>query len=60
MTRVVVAKREDLETRRAEILARYGVSLDEFIERAQRYALVGDEWDAWDELRSIAFLLGDA
>lgn len=60
MTRVVVAKREDLETRRAEILARYGVSLDEFAERAKRYALVGDEWDAWDELRGIAFLLGDA
>lgn len=59
MTRVVVAERGELERRRAEILARHGVSLEEFAERAARYALVGDELDDWDELRSIAFLLGE-
>lgn len=59
MTRVVVAERGELERRHAEILARHGVSLEEFAERAARYALVGDELDDWDELRSIAFLLGE-
>ncbi len=60
MVRVVNVQRQQLERRRAEILARHGVTLDEFAERAVRYALVGDEWDAWGELRGIAFLLGDA
>jgi len=35
------------------------VTLAEFAERAVAYALVGDEWDAWDELRGIAVLLDD-
>jgi hypothetical protein len=60
MVRVVQADRQQLEARRAEILARYDVTLDEFAERAAAYALVGDEWDAWDELRGIAFLLNDS
>ena len=47
MVRVVNVQRQQLEHRRAEILARHGVTLDEFAERAVRYALVGDEWDAW-------------
>ncbi len=60
MVRVVNVQRQQLERRRAEILARHGVTLDEFAERASRYALVGNEWDAWEELRGIAFLLDDA
>ncbi|MPZ67288.1 MAG: hypothetical protein GEU83_17885 [Pseudonocardiaceae bacterium] len=59
MVRVVQADRQQLEARRAEILARHGVTLDEFAERAAAYALVGDEWEAWDEIRGIAFLLDD-
>jgi hypothetical protein len=59
MVRVVQADRLQLKARRAEVLARYDVTLDEFAERAAAYALVGDEWDAWDELRGIAFLLDD-
>ncbi|MGH3752613.1 MAG: hypothetical protein ACRDRP_07945 [Pseudonocardiaceae bacterium] len=47
MVRVVNVQRQQLERRRAEILARHGVTLDEFAERAVRYELVGDEWDAW-------------
>jgi hypothetical protein len=60
MVRVVDVERQQLERRRAEILASHGVTLDEFAERAARYALVADEWDAWEELRGIAFLLDDA
>lgn len=60
MVRVVQADRQQLEARRAEILRRHGVTLEEFTARAAAYALVGDEWEAWDELRGIAFLLDDA
>ena len=35
MVRVVQADRQQLEARRAEILARYDVTLDEFAERPQ-------------------------
>ncbi len=59
MVRVVQADRRQLQARRAEILARYDVTRAEFADRAEAYALVGDEWDAWDELRGIAFLLDD-
>ncbi len=59
VVRVVQADRQQLEDRREEVLARHGVTLDEFAERAEAYALVGDEWEAWDELRGIAFLLDD-
>lgn len=60
MVHVVNAQRQELVRRRSEILARHGVTLDEFTDRAARYELVGDEWDAWEELRGIAFLLDDA
>lgn len=60
MVRVVSVQRQQLQRCRAELLASYGVTLDQFAERAARYALVGDEWDAWEELRGIAFLLDDA
>lgn len=59
MTRVTLVTENDLLTRRAEILERHGVSLEEFADRARRYALIGDEWADWDELQSIAFLLRD-
>lgn len=60
MTRVVVAERGELERRRAEILARHGVSLEEFAERAARYALVGDELDDWMSCgASPSFLAND-
>ena len=53
MVRVVNVQRQQLERRRAEILARHGVTLDEFAERAGRYARAGNEWDDWEELRGI-------
>lgn len=59
MTRVTKVTEEDLLARREAILRRHRVSLDEFAERAKRYALTGDEWADWDELQGIAFLLQD-
>lgn len=59
MTRVEQATREGLLARREQLLEAYGTTLEEFAARAQQYALVGPEWEAWDELEKIAFLLGD-
>lgn len=60
MSRVVEVSRTELEARRSAILSRLGVSLDALVERAAASALIGDEWDAWEEISDIAFLLGDA
>ncbi len=60
MTRVVEVSREDLEDRRSTILQRLDASLEDLRDRADRGALVGEEWQAWQELRDIAFLLDDA
>lgn len=59
MTCVVEVSRDTLLERRARILERFGTDLQEFTERAQSFSLVGEEWDAWDQLQNIAFLLGD-
>jgi hypothetical protein len=59
MVRVVSVDRDELMKRRDEILTKQGLSLAQFAARAAQYTLVGSEWDAWEELRSIAFLLGD-
>ena len=59
MVRVVSVERDELLARRDEILAKHGLSLTDLADRATQYALVGSEWDAWEELRSIAFLLGE-
>ncbi|MDR0359695.1 MAG: hypothetical protein LBJ87_09580 [bacterium] len=59
MGRVVEVSREELEARRARILDRVGVPLEELTRRAEASALIGDEWEAWQELQDIAFLLED-
>jgi hypothetical protein len=59
MTSVVEVSRHTLLERRARILERVGADLQEFTERARSFSLVGDEWDAWDQLQNISFLLGD-
>jgi hypothetical protein len=60
MTRVHEVTRAQLRARRKEILDRVGVSYEDLAKRAKEYALVADEWSAWDELREIDFLLADA
>lgn len=47
---------EELEERRAEILADLGTSYDELAARAANRSLIGDEWTAWEEIREIDFL----
>ena len=48
---------EELEGRRAEILASLGMSYEELAARAESWSLIGDEWTAWEEIREIDFLL---
>jgi hypothetical protein len=59
MTRIATRSDDELRERREAILSKLGVSLDELRERAENYALVGEEHDAWEQLESIAFLLGE-
>ena len=48
----------ELEARRAAILGRLGTTMAELVERHRLGALTADEWEAWDELAGISFLLG--
>ena len=57
LTHVVELSRDELLARREEILKRVGADLEEFTARAHSFSLVGEEWDAWDQLQNIAFLL---
>lgn len=59
MTHVHEVTRDELERRKRTILDRVGMTYDQLAERAERYALVGEEWSAWSELREIGFLLDD-
>lgn len=59
MPRIATPTDDELRERREQILAKLGVSLDDLRARAERYALVGDEHEAWEDLQSIAFLLGE-
>ena len=59
MTRVHEVTRDQLRARREAILDGLGVTYDDLARRARDYALVADEWRAWDELREIDFLLDD-
>jgi hypothetical protein len=51
---------EELRARREAILSRLGSTLEELRTRAAKYVLFGDEYEAWEELESIAYLLADA
>lgn len=51
--------REELEERRAEILASVGQSEPELRQRAERGVLVAGEFEAVSELDVIAYLLGE-
>lgn len=59
MAHAVEVTRAELLKRRQQILRRFDTNLEEFTERAKSFSLVGEEWDAWDQLQNIAFLLGD-
>ncbi len=59
MTKIATLSDSELRERRQALIAKLGVSIEELRDRAERYALVGDEHDAWEQLESIAFLLGE-
>jgi hypothetical protein len=59
MTKIATLSDAQLRERRDDILPKLGVSLDDLRERAETYALVGEEHEAWEQLESIAFLLGE-
>lgn len=59
MSRVLDVTPSDLLARRATILSRLGVTYDDLLKRAEVGALSGEEYDALDHLRDIAYLLGD-
>lgn len=59
MTKTEHTTREQVESQRAAILNRLGVTLDELSERADAGELVGDEWLAWAEVSELTYLLGE-
>lgn len=59
MTRIATLTDDELLARREQILDKLDMPLDELRNRAALYALVGDEHEAWEQLKSIAFLLGE-
>lgn len=58
MDRVEEVSPEELERRLAAILDELGVTLDQFYAKATTCSLVGAEWQAWEEIQDLAFLLG--
>jgi hypothetical protein len=61
MGHVVEVTRSQLEARRAAILSSLGgdTTLEDLRRRAEEASLAGDEWDAWQQICDIEFLLGD-
>jgi hypothetical protein len=59
MTKVHALTREELLTRRDELLTLVGATLDELIRRAHAGELRDEEWDVWTEVCELQFLLGD-
>lgn len=59
MSSVVVETRHGLQARRDAILKDLGMNYAEFRALAESRCLVGNEWDAQEELEEIAFLLGE-
>lgn len=59
MTKIATLSDDELRDRRKAILAKLGVSFEDLRDRARSYALVGEEHEAWEQIESIAFLLGE-
>jgi hypothetical protein len=56
MPRVQELTIQELDDRRQAILDHVGLTYEELAQRAAARSLVGDEWNAWDEIRQIDFL----
>lgn len=59
MAEVVEVQPEDLAARRSEVLGSIGLSEAELRARVDDHSATPEEWEAWSELRTIRFLLGD-
>jgi hypothetical protein len=59
MAAIVEVKPDDLTARRAALLAEVGLSETELRARADAHSATPEEWDAWTELQTIRFLLGE-
>jgi hypothetical protein len=60
MTKIATLSDIELRERRETILRKLGLPMEDIRARAKGYALVGEEHDAWEQLESIAFLLGES
>lgn len=56
---VRTVSREELQSRRLEILSKLGLTLDQVRDDVTASTRSSDEWDAFEELHQIAFLLGE-
>ncbi|MGO2750784.1 MAG: hypothetical protein ACTIA6_12085 [Pseudoclavibacter sp.] len=56
---VVRVSDTELRARRERILKGLGLTLEQYMARADERALSGVEWEVRDDLDSIAFLLGE-
>lgn len=59
MAPVKSVARDELIARRERILDHLGLDLEEYMRRAASSELSGIEWEAREDLDSIAFLLGE-
>jgi hypothetical protein len=59
MTKIAALSDDELRARRTAILEKLGMTMEELRDRAKSYALAGEEHEAWEQLESIAFLLGE-
>lgn len=50
--------RDELESRRAAILHALGMSMDQLTERRRSGSMSAAEWEAWEELDGIEYLIG--
>lgn len=57
--RIMQPTREDLLRRRQQLLDEAETTRAQLARRAEAGLLQGDEFDLWDEIESIEFLLGD-
>lgn len=59
MAEVVEVNPAELAERRSTMLEELGLTEPELRERAEDHSATPEEWDAWTELQTIRFLLGD-
>ncbi len=59
MADVIEVKPEDLAARRSAVLESVGLPEAELRARIDDHSATPEEWEAWTELRTIRFLLGD-